>query len=347
MAKGNMLLGYSRGKVGDLVFKRVNGKQVTVPRVRVISNPKTDAQVINRIAFSTASKTAQQLRGIVDHSFQGIPYGAASVNHFVSQLSKELSVAFMNGLSSTSLVKPFGTAPVLPMAASGVGSGAPILVSRGDLQGYEYAISDDVNFGIIMAGQSDIIEVSALSEWQQRFGVPYTDQTTIICSHAEELDYISDEELFYGVTFEVMRFNFRTDVDPSTSPFVATATNAWRLNPAVIDMERSDPRALNIDWIFQAQRVMIGMGWDDDSAEFTKDIFNRPIGTMAGAAVICSRFENNVWRRSTARMFLAPEHSDAASYKEDLGWNDAESVLTLARPSENVRESEYLNKKKE
>lgn len=54
MAKGNMLLGYSRGAVGDLVFARSKGQQVARARNRNPNNPNTEAQVLQRSRFAGA-----------------------------------------------------------------------------------------------------------------------------------------------------------------------------------------------------------------------------------------------------------------------------------------------------
>lgn len=51
MAKGNMLLGYARGAVGNLVFSRVKGNEVTKARNRQPANPKTSKQVYQRAKF--------------------------------------------------------------------------------------------------------------------------------------------------------------------------------------------------------------------------------------------------------------------------------------------------------
>lgn len=56
MAKGNMLLGYATGSVGDLTFKRVKGQQVQVPRVRNPHNPRSAKQSIQRARFAAAVK---------------------------------------------------------------------------------------------------------------------------------------------------------------------------------------------------------------------------------------------------------------------------------------------------
>lgn len=54
MAKGNMLLGYSRGAVGDVVFARSKGQQIQRARNRNPKNPKTRAQMAQRSIFACA-----------------------------------------------------------------------------------------------------------------------------------------------------------------------------------------------------------------------------------------------------------------------------------------------------
>lgn len=59
MAKGNMLLGYSRGAVGDIVFARSKGQQVARARNRNPNNPNTEAQVLQRSKFAAAQRFFQ------------------------------------------------------------------------------------------------------------------------------------------------------------------------------------------------------------------------------------------------------------------------------------------------
>lgn len=54
MAKGNLLLGYARGSVGDVTFSRVKGNQVAKARNRNPANPNTIPQAMQRSLFSDA-----------------------------------------------------------------------------------------------------------------------------------------------------------------------------------------------------------------------------------------------------------------------------------------------------
>lgn len=51
MSKGNILLGYARGAIGDVVLSRVKGQQVAKARNRKPANPKTVSQMKTRSAF--------------------------------------------------------------------------------------------------------------------------------------------------------------------------------------------------------------------------------------------------------------------------------------------------------
>lgn len=83
MAKGNLFLGFARGKVGDIVLKRVNGQQLTAPRVRKPANPRTQKQLFQRAIFSSVAAAYKMGHSIFDHSFEGCAVGAASQSRFM------------------------------------------------------------------------------------------------------------------------------------------------------------------------------------------------------------------------------------------------------------------------
>lgn len=78
-----MLLGHARGKVGDLVFSRVNGQQVIRARAAVVKNPMTESQMIQRIILNTIIQAYSRMTEICDHSFEGIPNGQKCMSAFM------------------------------------------------------------------------------------------------------------------------------------------------------------------------------------------------------------------------------------------------------------------------
>lgn len=101
MAKGNLFLGFGRGKVGDVVMYRANGEQVTRARNRSPKNPQTALQLLQRSIMHTSSGAYSQLSKICDHSFQGLEPGTPSQSRFtklnVAMLRNRCAVEINSG----------------------------------------------------------------------------------------------------------------------------------------------------------------------------------------------------------------------------------------------------------
>lgn len=90
MAKGNMLQGMARGKVGDVVFSRLDGEQISRVRNRHPHNPRTNSQLYQRAIMATVMQAYSAGKEIFDHSFQGYAVGAANQRRFLSLNAKKL-----------------------------------------------------------------------------------------------------------------------------------------------------------------------------------------------------------------------------------------------------------------
>lgn len=82
MARGNLLLGKAKGKLGSVVFAQANGEQITRSKPESVKNPKSTGQNTQRAILATIAKSAALLFPIVYHSFANIKYGADSVRYF-------------------------------------------------------------------------------------------------------------------------------------------------------------------------------------------------------------------------------------------------------------------------
>lgn len=72
MAKGNLFLGTAARSVGDVVMYRREGSQVSRVRVRKVANPRTDAQSLQRAAFSPVAKFFSPLAVVLERAFEGV-----------------------------------------------------------------------------------------------------------------------------------------------------------------------------------------------------------------------------------------------------------------------------------
>lgn len=83
MSKGNLFLGFGRGKVGDVVFYRSNGEQITRSLNRNPKNPRSESQLLQRIIMGTVMQAYSKMKSITDHSFEGVQPGAATMAEFL------------------------------------------------------------------------------------------------------------------------------------------------------------------------------------------------------------------------------------------------------------------------
>lgn len=84
MAQSKSFFGLRRGSTKSLTFQVFNGKQVTKDRVETVKNPRTPAQMDQRMLMKTVGAAYSAMREIVDHSFQGYSYGMQNMSHFLS-----------------------------------------------------------------------------------------------------------------------------------------------------------------------------------------------------------------------------------------------------------------------
>lgn len=85
MAKDNLFLGFGRGSVGDVVFSRVNGQQVTRARNRSPRNPQSPLQLLQRVVMKTSASAYSLMQDICNHSFQGFAEGTECQSQFVKR----------------------------------------------------------------------------------------------------------------------------------------------------------------------------------------------------------------------------------------------------------------------
>ena len=84
MAISKSFFGLRTGSTKSLTFSVYRGTQVTKDRVTRVANPRTVAQMQQRAKVPVVAAARVALAGLVDHSFEGVPYGQASLQKFSS-----------------------------------------------------------------------------------------------------------------------------------------------------------------------------------------------------------------------------------------------------------------------
>lgn len=215
MSKGNMLLGQARGSVGDLTFFRRNGEQITRAKVTQVANPRTAAQLIQRMIFATAAVAYSRLKSICDHSFEGVQYGTKSQARFMSLNLDRLRANYVTSsdqevLANQPLIESIAYAARGDAAYSGQG----LIISRGSLP--EVAVQTQAlsqlfdGFGIgTLSPTSTIAQVLAALN-----AVP-GDQITIVA-----MDDVGEGDNFSPV---IKKSRYVVDVNATTEQLAA----AW------------------------------------------------------------------------------------------------------------------------
>lgn len=129
MATGNLLQGLGRRSLGDVVLYRRNGKQVSRVRVRKIKNPRTDAQMINRIIANTVAQAYSRFKEITDHSFESVTRGANSQSRFNKVNIRALRQALSAAGEDWNLLEGF-----VPVGYRGLVQ-SPYIMSEGSYKG--------------------------------------------------------------------------------------------------------------------------------------------------------------------------------------------------------------------
>lgn len=267
MAKQLGVIQYS-GKLGETVgAKKAAGQRSNVIRVRTasISNPRSNAQAAQRMKMTPAVNFYRALRGILNHSWQGVPYGGASHSRFMKEAMRSQSYPYL---------KKGITAPVPGDYKISAGSLTPVDVTLDNNAG-SLIVMTSLRFNVPLVGKSikQISEALVRSNPQLQMG----DQLTFVAAVAEEVPSIEDGYISYRYFRLVL-----SDTDTTLPP------------DDIISMGNDEYSVLKLDGGY--------IHSDEDNLGFA--ISDNEDMVVVGAAVIVSRpsVAKNIvtWERSNA-----------------------------------------------
>lgn len=299
-----MLLGMARGKVGDLVFTRRNGEQVTRPRVRVVNNPKTEGQQIQRMIFASVIAAYSRMKSICDHSFEGVKYGADSQAKFMSENLKRLRAYYPTSASPTLMAqeRPVdGMAFCLPNDRAAAGTG--LVIADGSMS--EPAVKLD-NFGMLTGFGKTLADIK-ISTVLAALGAEVGDQITIVA-------LIDSEE-----SFKFVKSRYVVDINANAEQLAANWTPDG--SAAAFDAEKTSVGSLKLT----------------ATAESVCKIANDDETQVAVGIIISRRDENGKWLRSRSILYNALD--EAPQYQADYAlhyWQFAGTGIA-------TNDSHYLN----
>jgi hypothetical protein len=292
MSKGNLFLGMARGKVGDVVFARQNGEQVTRARNRAPKNPQTPLQLLQRVILKTASGAYSLLQDIADHSFQGEREGTPNQSVFMKRNVALLRTKCADEINSgdpeaivTSLKANFSD------KASSLAEINAYQVSEGSIVPVTVEFTNGV-FCLALPGMAAGITAPTYQNMVDALGIQQGDQLTFLVLTKDDR-LTAPEEMegkFNGLL--VARIIMEPALGDMTMPFLdGTAVNSPN--------ERNEGQlTLSLSGSESAMKLVFNNPGAATAAE--------AINTVVAAAVIVSRNTNGDWLRSTQSLVLRP-----------------------------------------
>lgn len=303
MAKSKSFFGLRTGSTKSLTFQVYRGQQITKDRVTRISNPRTDSQMVQRALIPIVAASRAALKGLVDHSFEGVAYGDQSLKMFSSLNLKAGALKVMsfspNGYSNPGF--------------------ANLIVSRG-------TINEDIEIGGGRSSADAMYDCVSESFTNKAYeaGAPASDLLREIAAWAAgtgdvaifkpgtQLTFLTliqdgalDEPKAALSTFNINRILFPGDNTLNTQ--LEDVNGPWKIKEAVT-------QNASMFTLTNSQNDEIQVGLERNLLRINV----KPSGSknVCGMAVIVSKYVNNQWKRNNARIVLTQDPDPIYTYAQ-------------------------------
>lgn len=304
MAKSKSFFGLRTGSTKSLTFQVYRGQQVTKDRVYRVSNPRTDAQMTQRALIPIVAAARSALKGLVDHSFEGIAYGDQSLKMF-SSLNLKAGALEVKSYSPNGYSNP-GFANLIVSRGS---INEDIVIPHGGKHSAvaEYSTTaESMTHKAYTAGEPAaglLREIAAWAAGPADVGIckPGTQLTFLTLIQ----DGASTEPKAALSAFYINRILFPGDNTLNTQ--LEDVNGPWKIKEAVT-------QNANTFTLTNSQNDEINVNLDGGQLDFTVT----PGGSkhVCGFAVIVSKYVNNQWKRNNARIVLTSDPDPIYTYAQ-------------------------------
>lgn len=308
MAKSKSFFGLRTGSTKSLTFQVLRGEQITKDRVYRVSNPRSEAQMTQRALIPIVAAARSQLKGLVDHSFEGVAYGEPSLRVF-SALNLRAGALDVTSYS--------------PNGVSNAGF-ANLQVSKGSLDG-DFFLSQTTEtstvfttvgkkypqlaFPAVSAGQSAEPIFKYLETFGKTNNVPLLkagNQLTFLTVYEAGTAKVNAGSGVLDASLSAFRINrFMIPNSESGATQLDDVNGDWKIKTAVeanadtVVLINNDGDEIRIS----SNNAQVGNGFIINIS-VTASIAG---SSNCGGALILSRFVNGVWKRSSASIKIGFE----------------------------------------
>lgn len=318
MARSKSFFGLRTGSTKSLTFQVYRGQQITKDRVYRVSNPRTDAQMTQRALIPIVAAARSALKGLVDHSFEGVAYGEASLREFSKQNLRA------GALSVTSYS---------PNGVSNPGF-ADLIVSNGSI---------NVPYSVHSEEADNYVETK--DDSFPRFQFPKADEgasADVIFKYLETYARTNNAAIIApGTQLSFLAIYQSGTVKVNTGAGTIDApTSGFVLDRIYIpngDSDSENAKAINDQWKVlndvsqganmavientMGDKIMFLCGDTEHSTGAIQITFMPKVtndGNNCGLALILSRYENGVWKRSPSRLTIGFEPTSKYTFEDWL-----------------------------
>ena len=118
MSKGSLFFGNARGKLGETVFYRAGGEQRNRTYIKDVKNPKTIAQMTQRILTLNPISMFKNMKPVVSLSFTERKANQSSYNKFVQENSSAKKFFITKAMLDGNMCVPYGA--IISKGAMGI-----------------------------------------------------------------------------------------------------------------------------------------------------------------------------------------------------------------------------------
>lgn len=343
--KRNLLLGTAAGKLGDIVLYRTDGEQRARAYIKNVSNPRSLAQVIQRVCLAACSQAYNTMYEIVNHSFQGKMRAKDNQQRFMKLNLDQMRAYIGDGQYAENFCW-------FPNKGEKGFHPWNFIISEGTLPEPRWLHVQynaiDLGYYSIVEGQvtpyEGITHAATYAEVAASLGVPAGSQITICVVG------FNSQDLSYSESYGYPRFIYKrlilrpSDGDLSKRMFTDGPTgNTKVLNDPDPNSDFFLFNLHNVEGVENYNRALTidfePNGFQPDGYEFTY---------LLGS--ITSLYVNNAWRRSKSYLYnIYDPHAPATSVYPSLmpytsGTNDHNLRNACNSWSAGVFSTQYLNR---
>ena len=313
MARSKSFFGLRTGSTKSLTFQVYRGQQITKDRVHRVSNPRTEAQMKQRAIIPIVAASRAALKGLVDHSFEGVNYGNDSLKKF-SEINLRSGALVVDSYAPNGFSNP-GFAE-LSVSKGSLNDSVVLITPNTNHKGVVYRFrlqgKTPLIFKAAKAGDKADGVLKTIAEWGATECECFSPGSQLTFLTVLLVDYVKVGGNRAPISaFDITRILFPST--ESTSAQVDDVNGAWRLNLNVLEghsyVELTNGNALvKIKWAKH----------DNDDVEFYINLVPLNLGQsqLCGGALIRSAYVNGTWKRSSAKIVVEmPKDVDKYTYE--------------------------------